>query len=234
MESGSIPRHKIRFTWVLMSALAVVVTITAVMPYLSFRPELFNNATIRFREAPLWKLWALYGHIFGGSIALIVGAFQFMPGMRVRAPLIHRWAGRVYLILGVGVGGVSALIAAPGARSGLGGVIAFSLLAVLWLWTGAMAYRAVKLRDFEAHREWMTRNYALTFAAVTLRLWLGLLILAQLPFLQSGFGGDFDALYLQAYRVVMWLSWVPNLLFAEFFLLRKRMRIGLREKPEPL
>jgi uncharacterized membrane protein len=230
IQAGAIPRHKIKLTWVLVSVLAVGVTITAVMPYLSFRPELFNNATIRFREAPLWKLWALYGHIFGGAIALIVGAFQFMPGLRERAPVVHRWAGRVYLILGVGVGGISALIAAPGARSGLGGAIGLSLLAVLWLWTGAMAYRAARLRNFEAHREWMTRNYALTFAAVTLRLWLGLLILAQLPFLQSGFGGDYDALFLEAYRVVMWLSWVPNLLFAEYFLLRKKTRTGLHEK----
>lgn len=222
MQAGAIPRQKIKFTWVLVSLLAVGGTVTAVMPYLSFRPELFNNATIRFREAPLWKLWALYGHIFGGAIALIAGAFQFLPRMRERVPSVHRWTGRVYLILGVGVGGVSALLIAPGIRSGFGGGIGISLLAVLWMWTGAMAYRAARLRDFESHREWMTRNYALTFAAVTLRLWLPLLILAQLPFLQSGYGGDFDALFLEAYRVVIWLSWVPNLLFAEYFLLSKK------------
>ena len=35
--------------------------------------------------------------------------------------------------------------------------------AVLWLITGALAYRAARRRDFARHRAWMTRNYALTF-----------------------------------------------------------------------
>ena len=48
----------------------------------------------------------------------------------------------------------------------------------------------------------MIRNFALTFAAVTLRLWIPI-------FLTSGL--SFEA----AYPVIAWLSWVPNLLVAE-------------------
>jgi hypothetical protein len=53
----------------------------------------------------------------------------------------------------------------------------------------------------------MIRNYALTFAAVTLRIYLPLMT----PFL---FHGDF----LAAYRTISWLCWVPNLAIAEWII----------------
>jgi hypothetical protein len=45
-------------------------------------------------------------------------------------------------------------------------------LALAWLYTGAKAFSAARQRDFVAHRRWMIRNFSLTFAAVTLRLYL--------------------------------------------------------------
>jgi hypothetical protein len=61
-----------------------------------------------------------------------------------------------------------------------------------------------------AHRVWMTRNYAATFGAVTLRLWLGLFM---------ALGVQFDT----AYRIVAWLSWAPNLMIAQVFWARRRV-----------
>jgi uncharacterized membrane protein YozB (DUF420 family) len=95
-------------------------------------------------------------------------------------------------------------------------------LAVLWLWTGWNAYSSIRKGDVKSHREWMTRSFALTFAAVMLRLWLGTLIATQLPFLETRYAGDFDALFVEVYRVVMWLCWVPNLIIAEMIIQRRR------------
>ncbi len=53
---------------------------------------------------------------------------------------------------------------------------------MFWLYTGAQAYLSIRRRDVVAHRRWMIRNYALTFAAVTLRLELGLLQVSGLNF----------------------------------------------------
>ncbi len=72
-----------------------------------------------------------------------------------------------------------------------------------------MAYRHIRNKNLERHREWMTRNYALTFAGVTLRLWLPLF---------SGFGMEFQT----AYMIVAWLCWVPNLVVAQWIINRKR------------
>ncbi|WP_210747036.1 DUF2306 domain-containing protein [Nocardia speluncae] len=41
---------------------------------------------------------------------------------------------------------------------------------MLWLVTGYLACRSARRRDFERHRKWMMRNYALTFLAVTSRI----------------------------------------------------------------
>lgn len=84
--------------------------------------------------------------------------------------------------------------------------VGFGFLAVLWLGTTTMALRAILARDIAAHRRWMTRSYALTFAAVTLRLWL------------PGLAAIFP--FETAYQTVSWLAWVPNLLIVEWTIRR--------------
>ena len=60
----------------------------------------------------------------------------------------------------------------------------------------------------------MVRSYALTFAAVTLRLWLSALTGAGVPF-------------FEAYAAVAWLSWLPNLAAVEVFRKFRRGRVAL-------
>ena len=113
---------------------------------------------------------------------LVEPPFQLLRRSTTRRYVrLHRWVGRVYLV-GVLVGGLGGLYMAPLAYGGLSTRVGFGLLAVLWLFTGAMAYARIRARQIESHRRWMIRNYALTFAAVTLRLWLiGLQALAGVP-----------------------------------------------------
>ncbi len=204
-----------------MAFLAVGVAIAAIAPYATFNPANFNNATARFATESTLRYVGLFVHAFSGGIALILGPFQFLTKLRNRRPTLHRWMGRIYLI-GILLGGLSAFVIAPGMISGLVGEFGLIFLSILWLWTGFMAYTNIRAGNVEIHREWMTRNYALTFAAATLRLWLGTLIATQLPFLQTKYAGDFDALFVEVYRVVMWISWVPNLIVAEMIIQRRR------------
>jgi hypothetical protein len=51
---------------------------------------------------------------------------------------------------------------------------------------------------------------------------LGTLIGTQIPFLETKYAGDFDALFVEVYQVVMWLAWVPNLIVAEMIVQRHR------------
>ena len=46
----------------------------------------------------------------------------------------------------------------------------FGTLALLWLFTAALAFTRARQRRFDEHRAWMMRSYSLTFAAATVRL----------------------------------------------------------------
>mmetsp|Transcript_29887 Transcript_29887/g.42014 ORF Transcript_29887/g.42014 Transcript_29887/m.42014 type:complete len:228 (-) Transcript_29887:89-772(-) len=148
--------------------------------------------------------WALITHLTGGIVALAVGPWQFFPDFRKRYPTYHRYAGYVYYS-GIFLGGVGAFVLAPVSSTGFAGGSGLFSLAFLWWTTASTAfYRIWKQRDFRSHREWMIRNYALTFAAVTFRVQL--LILQQfLPF-------------MDAYRTVMWTCWVPNGIIVELYI----------------
>jgi uncharacterized membrane protein len=155
----------------------------------------------------------IYLHAFAAIAALVLGPFQFSSGVRQRRRSLHRWAGRLYLGVGVLGGGMSGLylsqyaFGGPVARSG------FAILAGLWLYTGLHAYLAVRRRDFDAHRRWMVRNFSLTLAAVALRIYLPLSMVLGIEF-------------ADAYPVIAWLCWVPNLVLAE-----RLFNPGLSAKP---
>jgi len=209
--------------WGVMAILAIGVTIAAAGPYMTFSSANFNQATAHYATGSWVSLAGLYTHIIASGLALLLGPFQFLRGLRQLRPLLHRWMGRVYLV-SVLLGGLAALLIAPTMISGLVGAVGLMFLAVLWIGTGAMAYRSIRAGNVAAHREWMIRNFGLTFAAVTLRLWLGILIGTQVPFLQTTYGGNFSALFVEVYRVVMWLAWVPNLIVAEAIVQGRRGR----------
>jgi uncharacterized membrane protein len=171
---------------------------------------------------PLFVQVAFYLHIGFAGVALVVGPFQFARRLRRRVPRVHRIMGRIYLV-SVAIGGTAALVMAPFNTAGFVGFFGFGSLAVLWLITGWKAYRSIRAGDVEAHQAWMIRNFSLTYAAVTLRLWIGVLIAVQL----TTFGGSFDEVWANVYAAVPFLAWIPNIVIAEL-MVRRRGLPGLR------
>jgi uncharacterized membrane protein len=155
---------------------------------------------------------ALSAHLAGGLTALALGPWQLNRRLRDRAIGWHRRMGRAYAGA-VLVGGVGALGLAPFSQQGLVTHLGFGMLAVLWLTATLQAYLHIRAGDQVAHREWMIRSYALTFAAVTLRIYLPISQLAGIPF-------------ADAYQAVAWVCWVPNLIVAEWLVLRRRAGAG--------
>ena len=80
----------------------------------------------------------------------------------------------------------------------------WAVFAVLWLYTGLRAYLAIRGGAIAQHRKWMIRNFSLTFAAVTLRLYLPASMAAGIEF-------------SLAYPLIAWLCWVPNLALVEWW-----------------
>jgi len=192
----SKPPRSTRMCWWLMTVFAVPISIYGIL-MLDGRPV----------QATVFGLaWVDRAHFLGGGIALFVGAFAFHRGILTRAPRLHRTFGMVYFAAVLG-SGVTGLAMATRSMHGMSTHLGFGLLAVTWLATSALGLRAIKRGDILTHRRWMVRSYALCYAAVMLRL-------QMLP-LMTMFGG-----FGTAYQVVTWSCWVPNLVFAEWWLRR--------------
>lgn len=147
-------------------------------------------------------------HAVAAATALLVAPLQFRSQLRARRPGLHRVLGRVY-VTGCLVGGAAGIVLAFGASTGPVSTAGFGILALAWLVTTAQAWRLAMRRNFVSHREWMIRSFALTLAAVTLRVYLP--VAQWLPV-------EFD----DAYRAISFLCWVPNLVVAEVYLRQRR------------
>ncbi|MBD9469382.1 DUF2306 domain-containing protein [Pseudoxanthomonas sp. PXM01] len=197
-----------RFAWGLMALLAFAVAGYAIA--ISLVDDL---RTPLVRQLFALRPGSAWGHFLGGAVAIAVGALQTHTTLRNRWPALHRWTGRVYVVA-VAAGGLAALAMAPQASTGAVAAFGFGALAVCWLGTTALAVIAIRQRRIADHRDWMLRSYALTLAAVTLRLYLPASQIAGISF-------------LIAYPAIAWLCWVPNLLAAEWMLRTRHARTML-------
>jgi uncharacterized membrane protein len=205
------------FLWVLFALCALGVGFYPAIYYLvdmhgnglwaSKSPELLSSAA--------WHT-AFYMHITFGGIAMLTGWTQFSQKLRSRYLSAHRLIGKIY-VASVMLSSIAGFYIAMFASGGITCVLGFSGLALSWLFTDIMAYTSIIKRRFKDHENWMTRNYALTFAAVTLRIYLPLSQIAHIEF-------------ITAYRVISWICWVPNLLIAEM-IISKRAQIPGQPAP---
>jgi hypothetical protein len=147
----------------------------------------------------LWNT-AFYTHIILGGIALLIGWLQFNTKLRLRNPSAHRTIGKIYIVcvLGSSLAGIGLGFVATG---GLIPSTGFICLGIVWFSTTLLSYLKIRNMEIEQHRRLMIYSYAACFAAVTLRIWLPLLIMLS---------GDF----MVAYPIVAWLCWVPNIVVA--------------------
>jgi uncharacterized membrane protein len=195
----------VRILWMLLAILCL--GIAAYSAHYLLQPP---RTPAQALDNPLGVPW-LFIHVAGAVTALVLGSLQFLPALRRGSGPPHRWIGRVYVV-GCLVGGAAGLILAPGSSAGPIASVGFGSLAVIWIAVNVLGWRAAMQGRFADHRRWMIRSWALTLAAVTLRLYLPLVMALDLPFLPW-------------YRAISFLAWVPNLIAAELWLRRTGSRV---------
>jgi hypothetical protein len=146
---------------------------------------------------------ALIIHATMASFALLSGPLQMSRTLRARFLNVHRGIGWLY-VTAVLVGWVASLPLALHAFTGAVASAGFLCLGAAWLFTTLYAIVAISGGDIKSHQRWMIRSYALTFAAVTLRIYLGIAIAAGAIFV--------------AYPIIAWACWLPNLAVAELLI----------------
>jgi uncharacterized membrane protein len=214
-------RTRAAYWWICLSALAIAAF--ALRPYLTSSLEEMgadpSALAATYMNQGTAVQTALYLHVFLAGVVLVLSPLQFAARLRTRAPRLHRATGRI--VLGsIAIAGAAGLVIAPFNRAGLVGTVGFGLLAVLWLACATTAFRSIRRGDVPAHRRWMVRTFALTYAGVTLRLWMMLIP----PIAAALTGVDGQVAWDRTYLVITFLCWVPNLLVAERYLRAERRR----------
>ncbi len=174
-------------------------------------PEMYTNTphasaffkTLKFSH--LLNNLLLVSHIAAAVPAILFGPFLFIEGIRRDHIRVHRIMGQIYVFGTL----YSAVTVFPLALSNLGGTVAhigFGTMSVVWFFTTYFGYCAVMNKDLVAHRRWLMRSYALTFAFVHVNLTYKLL----LPYEQLTVQG------IKAFQSMV--SWQGNLMLVEIYL----------------
>ena len=157
-----------------------------------------------------------YLHITFGGIALLIGWVQFIEKFRKKYISLHRWIGKIY-ISSILLSGIPGFYIAFHASAGLSPKLGFGIGSIIWVALAILGYTSIRKGKVAIHRKYMMYNYAGTFGAVTLRLWLPLLI---------NIFGEFTL----AYQIVAWLSWVSNMIIVYLYLEKKEVILHFYKK----
>jgi hypothetical protein len=192
----------------LVSVLAFsVLMLTKVVPYLSLARgvHFLSTKTDSVLDNPVF-LSAFFGHITSSLWVMVSGALQFMPFLLQRYPSLHRKLGKLYVLSILLLAAPSGLILAFFANGGLPAKVGFTLQCFIWWLTTYAAFREAVAKQWLGHVEWMMRSFAVTLAAMSLRLES----YAMYYFLHTK--------PVETYLTVTWLSWTGNLLVTEILI----------------
>ena len=193
-----------KLLWILFATLSILFSFYPIKYLLADKPiALLLSKSEELLSSNLYNI-SFYAHILFGGIALLIGWIQFSKKMRSKFMKLHKMIGKIY-VLSVLISGPFGFYIALFASGGLSPKLGFSIGAVLWTIFTYLGFSAIRKGNIVKHQQMMMYSYAGTFGAVTLRLWLPLLIALL---------GSFR----EAYQIVAWLSWVPNLLVIYFFI----------------
>jgi uncharacterized membrane protein len=144
--------------------------------------------------------WQLMPTIEGAcaALAMLIGPWQFVPGLRWRWPQVHAWLGQVYAASAMASAFLTVLLAWQNDAESIAVV---GLLALGTAWLVASAIVLASHGHIRAYQRWMVRSFVLTATTVCLRFCFVL-------------GLPFDAVPL----AVACLGWLPMLIMAEIWL----------------
>jgi len=165
---------------------------------------------------------ALVLHIVSVTVFSVLGAFQFAPGFRRRRRSWHRIAGRIVAPCGM-VAAVTGLwltlFLAPAAIDSRFLVVVRVVVATAMISSLVLGLAAILRRDFQQHRAWMIRGYAIGMGAGTQFFTQAVWLLAAGPITVPG------------RNITMAAGWLINVAAAELIIRRGTRRPARRPVP---
>lgn len=152
-------------------------------------------------------------HFAAGGIILILGCIQLIKSVRIKYPSIHRLIGRVYVLASIAaaIGGLI-FIFTKGTIGGLIMDIGFTGYGVLTFIAAIATIYFARAKNFELHRAWAIRLFALAIGSWLYRMGYGFWFMVTD---RLGHNSDFTGLFDYFMDFFFYL---PNLLVAEIFI----------------
>jgi uncharacterized membrane protein len=151
-------------------------------------------------------------HILPGGLFLSLALLQFAPGIRQKHLQVHRWLGRVLVVLGLVIG-ISALIMSFTMNiGGANETAATTLFAIVFLICLVKAYLLIRRKQVARHREWMIRAYGAALGVATTRPIVGMFFAFRRLSPHEFFG------------IAFWLGFTTTFLAAEAWVEYTRQR----------
>jgi len=192
------------------------------MAYIPYNTDVgFLRIKQQYISIDHWRT-AFFIHVYASMWVLFAGFTQFSKKLLREKPKLHRTLGTIYVVDVLLITGPAGLVMGFYANGGTFSRIAFVLLALLWIFFTAMALIKAKQKKFKEHRNYMIRSYALTLSALTLRAW------------KYGITNTMAIPPMDVYRIVAWLGWVGNLIFAEFLIYRYKRKTAYKKRSPQL
>ena len=142
-------------------------------------------------------------HILPAFLFMALVPFQFVERIRKRHIALHRWSGRLLLLLGAVIGASALIMSFTMNIGGVSETAATTLFAVLFLLFLGLGFLSIRRHRVDLHRQWMIRAFGVALGVATTRPIIGAFFAARRLSPHEFFGAAF------------WLGFTATLLAAE-------------------
>jgi hypothetical protein len=200
-------RYRILTTVLRWLAVVLILRVLAatLANYPDYFPPNFDALFLQGREATFTGAYraAFYVHIFSGPVVLFNGLILLSESVRRRHGGLHRWLGRLQVVVLLLFLLPSSVVMSRHAFSGWPAGLSFLVLSAATASCAIIGVIHARRRRYGQHRRWMLRSYVLICSAVALRLISGAAELVGVPSPEG------------AYIVAAWSSWLLPLAACE-------------------
>jgi hypothetical protein len=221
-DAARVPLFERRSFWYVVGVLCVIAAAASIRRLVALGgvPAAGNSRFAVLDAVFTQKADLTRSHVTAGLILALAVPMQFSSSVRRRFPAVHRWLGRVLLLVGVFIGVTGyAMVVTP-----VGGWI--EATAIVFYGTAFMAalmiaWWQIRRRDIPRHREWMLRAMGIVLGIATARPVMAIF------FATNGLTRLEPA---QFFGVAMWIGFTATAAAAELYIRWTRMTV----KREPL
>ncbi len=193
------------FVWKYIFFTTVIVTLIPLYHFFHASAHVTEVVSSQYFDTVILNSLLFIFHVFLSTFPLVLGPWMFVAELRRDRPDIHRKFGYLYVI-GCIFGAISVFPLAISNGVGFVAHLGFGTMSWLWFFTTYFAYTAAVNKQFVAHRRWMLRSYAMTYAFVHVNLTYKFI----LPYEDLTLSG------IQAFQSMV--SWLSGLLIVEIYM----------------